>query len=234
MTSLVPASSATVSSDLAINLQRHARAARGAYADNTERALKADIAIFTAWCAEAGLAPLPAAVDTLVAFIDAMADWKAPATVRRYVSSIATFHRAGGVTSPTVALDVTLALKRLHRAKGRARAQAVPLNRKRVERMLEHGAGTLRALRDRALLGVAYDTLCRRSELAALQVIDLEHAPDGSGTVTIRRSKTDRRRRALCGAGHHARSGGLDQRRRHRRGQAVPLGPQGRPRRRGD
>jgi integrase len=183
--------SVSYAADLDINLQRHAQAARGAYSANTERALRADIAVFTAWCADAGLAPLPAAVETVVGFIDAMAEIKAPATVRRYVSSIATFHRAAGVETPTGSLEVTLALKRLHRAKGRAQTQAVPLNRKRVERMLEHGAGTLRALRDRALLGVAYDTLCRRSELAALQLADLEHAPDGSGTVTIRRSKTD-------------------------------------------
>ncbi len=43
--------------------------------------------------------------------------------------------------------------------KGRTQAETAPLNRKGVEHMLGHGAGRLRALRDRALLGMAHDTL---------------------------------------------------------------------------
>jgi integrase len=139
--------------------------------------------------------PLPAAVASVVAFIDAMGDLKAPATVRRYTSSIGTLHRAAGLESPTGSLEVTLAIKRLHRAKGRAQSQAVPLTRAKVERLLDGaegaGEGPLKALRDRAMLGLAYDTLARRSELAALLLSDLEHAPDGSGVITIRRGKTD-------------------------------------------
>lgn len=76
------------------SLRQHAAAARGAYAGNTERALKADVAIFTGWCAGEGRQALPASPETVAAFIDAMAAGKAPATVRRYVSSISTFHRA--------------------------------------------------------------------------------------------------------------------------------------------
>jgi len=97
------------------NLRRHADYARGAYATNTERALRADVAVFTAWCSEAGLQPLPAAPDTLVLFIDAMGAIKALATIRRYVSSIATFHRAARVANPAETSEVKLALKRPHR-----------------------------------------------------------------------------------------------------------------------
>lgn len=173
------------------NLERHADYARGAHATNTERALRADVAIFSGWCTDVALSPLPASVDTLVRFVDAMGAVKSPATIRRYVSSIATFHRAAQLLSPTEALEVKLALKRLHREKGRAQGQAAPLTRNLIERMLEAtGTGT-RALRNRALLAVAYDTLCRRSELAALNRTDLEVGPQGDGTLTIRCSKTD-------------------------------------------
>ena len=174
-----------------VNLERHADYARGAYATNTERALRADVAIFTGWCAAAGLTPLPAAADALVRFIDAMSATKSPATIRRYVSSVATFHRAAKLPSPTEALEVKLALKRLHREKGRAQAQAAPLTRHLIERMLEAASTNNRGLRNRALLAVAYDTLCRRSELAALDRADLEVGPQGDGTLAIRRSKTD-------------------------------------------
>jgi hypothetical protein len=66
--------------------------------------LRADVSIYTAWCSEHGRAALPASADTVAAFIDDMAATRAPATARRYVSSIATFHRAAGVANPCDAL----------------------------------------------------------------------------------------------------------------------------------
>lgn len=93
--------------------------------------------------------------------------------------------------NPCEAEAVKLALKRMHRERGLAQVQAAPLNDVLVARMLASAGGTLRDLRNKALLTVAYTTLCRRSELVALQRTDLETESDGFGTVTIRRSKTD-------------------------------------------
>ena len=177
--------------EITASLRQHAAAARGAYAGNTERALRADVAIFTGWCAGQDHQALPAAADTVAAFIDAMAASKAPATVRRYVSSVATFHGAATVANPCEALVVKLALKRMHRERGRAQAQAAPLNDVLVARMLAAAGSTLRDLRNKALLTVAYTTVARRSELVALLREDLAIESDGFGTVTIRRSKAD-------------------------------------------
>ncbi len=44
---------------------------------------------------------------------------------------------------------------------------------------------------------MAYDTLARRSELVALDRADLTTEPDGHGTVTIRRGKTDQEGRGM-------------------------------------
>jgi len=50
----------------------------------------------------------------------------------------------------------------------------------------------VRTLRNRALLAVAYDSLCRASEVVALRVEDIEADPhDGSAVIAIGRSKTD-------------------------------------------
>jgi hypothetical protein len=76
---------APVKDAIAAALAHHAYASRGAYAANTERAFRADTAIFTGWCAAAGLASLPAEPGIVAAFVDAMGDAKAPATIRRYV-----------------------------------------------------------------------------------------------------------------------------------------------------
>lgn len=42
-----------------------------------------------------------------------------------------------------------------------------------------------------ALISIGYDTLCRRSELVALQVEDLKRLPDGAMLALVRRAKND-------------------------------------------
>lgn len=178
---------------LAERLTSHAWESRDALADNTVRALRSDIAIFTRWCAETGTLALPAMPLVVAGFVDAMAESRKPATVRRYVASVAAFHRAAGIDSPTRAEAVRLALKRMARTHGTRQAQAAPLNRAAVDAMLcaADRRGRRIDLRDAALVAVAYDTLARRSELVALDVADLALADDGSGTALIRRGKTD-------------------------------------------
>ena len=53
---------------------------------------------------------------------------------------------------------------------------------------------SLRGMRDRPLLLMAYDSFCRRSELVSLQVEDLviiQNLPEPSFKLKLRRSKTD-------------------------------------------
>ncbi|GJD94422.1 tyrosine-type recombinase/integrase [Methylobacterium iners] len=190
---------------LAERFEQHARAARGAFADNTLRALATDSRIFAAWCRENEHAMLPATPQTVTNFLDAQAKVKSRATVERYRSSIAALHRAAGLTNPCNDELVRLAVKRISRTKGRRQKQAEPLNRPNIERMLDQKATTRRhkrvteaepevpliGLRNAALVAVAYDTLLRRSELVALHVEDVERTADGSGTILVRRSKTD-------------------------------------------
>lgn len=191
--------------DLIDRLEGYARAAAGAFADNTIRALGADSRTFAAWCRANSLSFLPAAPGTVADFIDAQAAIKAPATVARYRSSIAALHRAAGVANPCLDEVVRLAIRRMNRAYGTRQRQAEPLNRPSIDRMLtkktpdrqhrriaEAGRPVpLIALRNAALLAIAYDTLLRRSELVALLAEDLQRAEDGSGTILVRRSKGD-------------------------------------------
>lgn len=50
---------------------------------------------------------------------------------------------------------------------------------------------TSKGLRDAAIVAVASDALLRVSEVAGLDVADIEHRSDGSARLTVRRSKTD-------------------------------------------
>ena len=176
---------------LAEQLGQFVRDARGAFSDSTERALKSDLAIYAEWCAERGERALPAKPETVAAFIDAMAELRAPATVRRYVTSLGIAHRALGLERTVKSPPVRLALKRMHRRKGRRQGQATGLTWPLRERLLDAAGDRLLDDRNRALLAVAYDAMLRRSELVALQVPDLLVEVQGDASVLVRRSKTD-------------------------------------------
>ena len=165
--------------------------ARGTFSRNTERALRADVQIFAGWCGQHLRAAFPADAATVVAFVDDMAGVKTPATVRRYVSSIATLHRALRQPNPLDSASVRFALKRMHRRRGRRQAQVRGLTWPLRNRLLEAAGDRPIDARDRALLAVGYDTLLRRTELVSLEVPDVLEEIDGTATLLVRRGKTD-------------------------------------------
>jgi integrase len=86
---------------------------------------------------------------------------------------------------------VKLALKEMGRNSTGRQKQARGLVWGEIETFLSIEPRNLRDIRDRALVAMAYDTLCRREELVSLRVEDIAEAADGSGSILIRRSKTD-------------------------------------------
>ena len=144
--------------------------ARGAFSRNTERALRADVQVFAAWCRQHCREAFPTSAATMVAFVDDMGRVKTPATVRRYVSSIATLHKALRQANPLDSASVRFALQRMHRLRGRRQAQVKGLTWPLRNRLLEAAGDRLIDVRNRALLAVGYDTLLRRSELVSLEV----------------------------------------------------------------
>ena len=166
--------------------------AQRAYAKNTLRAQKADGAIFQAFCDAKGSAYFPAEPKTIRAFIEhCIFQQKKPATIRRYVATIARAHIAAGLSSPCASEPVRLALKEMGRVTNSRQRQALALGWADIKEFIKSAGEGLRAERERALLCVAYDTMARRSELVAFDVEDLEVMPNGSGMMLIRRSKTD-------------------------------------------
>ena len=145
-------------------------AVRGAFSPNTERAIRSDLAIYAAWCREHARRALPADPETVAAFVDAMAGTRAPATVRRYVASIAAAHRAAGAAFDDA--RTKLALRRMHRRRGRRQGQALGLTWPLRQRLLAAAGDRLIDARDRALVAVAYDGMLRRSELCAARRAD--------------------------------------------------------------
>src|SRR5208283_489218 len=166
--------------------------AEGAYSANTLRAQKADGAIFQAFCESRGEPYLPADPKTIRAFIENCVNMgKKPATVRRYVATIARVHIAANLLNPCSSEAVRLGLKKMGRETSARQDQAHPLGWKEIKEFIESAGEGLRADRERAILCVGYETLARRRELVALEIGDIDFHPNGTGQALIRRGKTD-------------------------------------------
>jgi integrase len=176
---------------LAVLLEWQAMA-EGAYSPNTLRAQKADGAICQAFCEARSESYLPADPKTVRAFIEhCVQAGKKPATIKRYVATVARVHIAAGLLNPSSSEAVRLGLKKMGRETSARQDQAHPLGWKDIKDFIESAGVGLRADRERAMLCVAYETLARRGELVALEVRDIDFHPDGTGVALIRRGKTD-------------------------------------------
>ncbi len=116
---------------------------------------------------------------------------KKPATVQRYLSTIALAHRVAKLMNPCDDEAVRLEMKAFMNAVGVRQRQARALGWAEITKFLETAGESLPATRERALICVAYDTMARRSELVAFDVDDFQFLADGTGRALIRRSKTD-------------------------------------------
>ena len=163
----------------------------GAYAENTIRAYRSDFEVFTNWCEEEVLCALPAIPDTVVCFIAFDMTRSSSATIRRRMASISRIHKLARLSDPTTDEDVFLAMKRMHRQKGRYQKQAYALTSDVIDKLIAVTDDTLKGYRDRALLRLAYESMRRRSELCSFQWQDLEVTQNGAGILLLRFSKTD-------------------------------------------
>lgn len=176
-------------STLVESAKRYASAARS---DNTRRAYDAQWKLFVAWCADRNFTPMPATPQTIALYLTARADaGKKASTVEQSASAIAEAHRLKGHASPTEHLIVQEIMRGIRRTIGTAPSPKSPLLIEKVRTILDALLPTKdAAIRDRSLISLGFACAMRRSELAALNVEDVENAKDGL-IVRIRRSKTD-------------------------------------------
>jgi site-specific recombinase XerD len=165
----------------------------GAYAYSTIRAFRADFEGFIRFCEMNQLEPFPAIPETVANFISHLSNLNYSSSyIRRIVASLSTVHKLNRFKDPVQDPEVKLAMRRMHRLIGRFAHQVKPINKEVLHQMIHASNQSLQGLRDRALLSVAYDTLCRRSEIVSLLIDDIRIDEEtGTGRILLRRSKTD-------------------------------------------
>lgn len=166
-------------------------ALEGAYAPNTVKAYGSDLQKFALWCEGRGYPSLPATPAIVLEFVNACGRDCLARTVRRHLIAVGMLHRLNGVSDPTTGHDVTLALRRLARARRSPPRQARGLAYAELLSMLVAMPSTLVGRRDAAMLALGYEILGRRAEVVALRDTDLDFRENGTLRVTISRSKCD-------------------------------------------
>lgn len=162
-------------------------------ANHTIDAYESDWNDFCDWCRYHHQTSYPAKPETIVNYINDLADYAKASTIRRRISAISENYNASGdhVENPCRAWIVKEALIGLTRLKGTVQKGKTPIYWEEIEEMIHRmDLSSLQALRDRAILLLGFMGAFRRSELAGLDVEDIRKYPQGI-VVTIRHSKTD-------------------------------------------
>jgi site-specific recombinase XerD len=159
-------------------------------AASTRKAYGTDFRLFRAWCDAKGVSALPAASETVAAYLAAEARTSRPSTLGRRVAAIRYAHKLAGLPLPTDAEGVKATMRGIRRTIGSAKTRKAPALAAKMLGMVATAPDTLAGLRDRALLLLGFAGAFRRSELVALNVTDVEESEAGL-RVAIRHSKTD-------------------------------------------
>jgi site-specific recombinase XerD len=170
--------------------------AKAEKAASTRKAYGTDYRLFKAWCDAKGVSSLPAAPETVAAYIAAEAQTAKPSTISRRVAAIRYAHKLAGIQTPTDAEGVKATMRGIRRTFGGARNKKAPAVAAKMLGMVATAPDSLAGLRDRALLLLGFAGAFRRSELVALDVADIAETETGL-LVTIRGSKTDQERQGV-------------------------------------
>ena len=174
--------------------------------DNTQRVYQTQWRLFADWCDKMSLRALPAEPLTVARYLAARAGSGASmATLRLATSAIAKAHEWAKQESPCKDRGVRASLKGWGRRLAKPQRQAgaltadvlavirltAPKPRARGRGVETSEQAAERARFDLALVAVLSDGGLRRSEAAALTWGDVQRWDDGSGRITVIRSKTD-------------------------------------------
>lgn len=163
-----------------------------ARAENTIDAYKSDWRDFCEWCEYHDQNAFPAEPETIVNYINDLADNAKANTVARRISALTeNFDAAGLRDNPCRFPIVKNALRGIKRMKGTMQHGKAPILFEDIKEMLTYVEGTeLQQLRDKAILLIGFYGAMRRSEIAGMDVEDLNFTRLGL-LVTLRKSKTD-------------------------------------------
>ena len=169
----------------------------GAYAPVTIRAYKSNFENFIKFCDENNMAALPASSEIVANYIKKLSIQLKSSSIKIAVASISALHNLNSLKDPTQHTDVKIEMRRMYRTLGRYAKQAYGINKDLLDKMVAATDNSLRGVRDKAILLVAYDSLCRRSFMRCQC-----NSPSSTRALLSWRSHTPRRIGKRCRPNH--------------------------------
>lgn len=168
-----------------------------ALSDRTRKAYADQWRWFSEWCDDHDEQSLPVEPLVLGAYLTARAEagWK-PSTLSQGLAAICHEHTTNGHASPRRDPELGEIWAGIRKGLIARPDQKAPLSAQWLREMLDVLPDGLRGQRDRAILLIGFAGGFRRSELASLQVDDVQFHPQGV-ELLVRKSKTDQ-----AGHGH--------------------------------
>ena len=160
---------------------------------NTRKAYASDWKHFSAWCRRSSLSPLPPQPQTVGLYITACASGTAErgmkansvATIERRLSSISWNYAQRGLSLDRKDRHIATVMAGIRNSHARPPVQKEAVMAADIIAMLETlDRGTLRGMRDRAMLLIGYAGGLRRSEIVGLD-LKAEQTEDGRGWIEI-------------------------------------------------
>jgi len=167
----------------------------GAYSPSTIRSYRANFEKFIEYCSDKHNIALPANDESVANYIQHLIQLGLKsASIRIAIAAIATIHKLNGLDDPAQKPLVKIEMRRMHRLLSRASHQAYGITSSLLEKLIKTTNNSTIGLRNRALLLVAYDTMCRRSEIVSLRIEDIRYVKTNENmncSIILRKSKTD-------------------------------------------
>lgn len=177
------------------------------YSSNTKKAYKSDLKDFYSYLRQIGTEPESVTTNTIINYLDSLREkGRKYATIQRRLISIRSLYKQYGAAldreaqekgtefvyqNPASTDKLKNWMRALRNTIGTAQTQKRAANKRLMQAIINEIDGNrLIDIRNRAILALGYAGAFRRSELAALNLEDIQHDSEGI-YVSIRKSKTD-------------------------------------------
>lgn len=166
-----------------------------AKAENTIDAYESDWKDFIDWCIHQKVDYFPASPETIVNYINELADYAKANTISRRISAISeNFNASGLEENPCASILVKQAMRGIRRLKGTFQQGKTPIILDDLEDMIalmnDMDMDGVERLRDKAILLLGFMGAFRRSELSRITVDHIRFSPQGM-EIFLASSKAD-------------------------------------------
>ncbi|MFV0576455.1 MAG: tyrosine-type recombinase/integrase [Vibrio sp.] len=181
---------------LILHFQQQFYSRQGQHSESTLRRLKSAWGLFVTWCNENNCRALPSTPEIVENYLKSTQDALRGNTLKVNLWAISKTHKISGCPDPTKDIYVEGQIKQIIRNKkynGETPQQATAFNEYHLNLIIDLWSESINPInkRDLMVLGLAYESLLRESELVRIKLKHINWNQDGSALITVPYTKTN-------------------------------------------